>query len=75
MLETLKQEYLGMKFVVEFKKHMTTGILQGLTFDEKMNFVNWSDACDWASKVTASAKVPFTILEMHNPLTGEMETF
>jgi len=54
---------------------MTTGILQGLTFDEKMNFVDWSDACDWASKVTASAKVPFNILEMHNPLTGEMETF
>ena len=48
MIETLKQEYLGMRFVVEFEKLVLNGIAKGLTISEKMNFVDWNDACDWA---------------------------
>ena len=74
MLETLKTDFLGMQYLVEFDKYVLKGIAAGLTFTESMNFVDWSDACDWASKVTSSMRVPFVILEMRGP-NGEVEKF
>ena len=74
MLETLKRDFLGMRYTVEFDKYVTSGIAAGITITERMGFVNWNDACDWASKCTASNKVPFVILEMRGP-NGEVERF
>ena len=58
MLETLKKEFLGMSYEVEYEKYGLSGIIEGLTLTEKMHFVSWDDACDWAGKVTMSTKVP-----------------
>jgi hypothetical protein len=60
---------------VEFQKYVLSGIAEGLTITEKMKFVNWNDACDWAGKVTMNVKCPFVILEMKNLETGEVENF
>jgi|TARA_B100000497_G_scaffold123433_1_gene156110 hypothetical protein len=60
---------------VEFQKYVLSGIAEGLTITEKMKFVDWGDACDWAGKVTMSLKTPFVILEMTNLETGEVENF
>jgi len=60
---------------VEFQKYFLSGTLEGLTITEKMGFVSWEDACDWASKVTMSSKVPYVILEMTDMITGEKERF
>ena len=75
MLETLKTDFLGMKFKVEMTKYHLSGICEGLETTETMSFVNWEDACDWAGKVTMSTKVPYVILEMRNLVTGEKENF
>jgi hypothetical protein len=74
MLETLKQDYLGMRYLVEYDKYVLEGIAEGLTITEKMNFVDWNDACDWAGKCTMNVSVPFVILEMRSP-DGEVENF
>lgn len=74
MLETLKQDFLDMRYTVEFDKYVLSGIAEGLTVTETMNFVDWEDACDWAGKVSMSLKVPFVILEMRGP-NGEVERF
>ena len=74
MLETLKKDYLGMGYQVEFDKYGLSGIIEGLTITEKMNFVSWEDACDWAGKVTMNVNVPYVILEMRGP-NGEKEMF
>lgn len=74
MLETLKQDFLGMRYTVEYDKYVLEGIAEGLTITETMNFVDWDDACNWAGKCTMSTKVPFVILEMRGP-NGEVEKF
>ena len=74
MLETLKKDYLGMGYQVEFDKYGLSGIIEGLTITEKMNFVDWEDACDWAGKVTMSLSVPYVILEMRGQ-EGQVEHF
>ena len=74
MLETLKKDYLGMGYQVEFDKYVLEGIAEGLTITEKMNFVSWDDACKWAATVTESLKVPFVILEMRVQ-EGQVENF
>lgn len=74
MLETLKKDYLGMGYQVEFDKYVLEGIAEGLTITEKMNFVSWDDACKWAATVTESLKVPFVILEMRGQ-EGQVENF
>lgn len=74
MLETLKQDFLGMRYTVEFDKHVTGGIAAGITVTETMNFVDWDDACDWATKCTNSNTVPFEIVEMRSP-DGKVENF
>tara|TARA_Y100000389_G_C17456132_1_gene518299 strand:+ start:2867 stop:3106 length:240 start_codon:yes stop_codon:yes gene_type:complete len=74
MLETLKKDYLGMGYQVEFDKYVLSGIAEGLTITEKMNFVSWDDACNWAATVTESLKVPFVILEMRGQ-EGQVENF
>lgn len=74
MLETLKKDYLGMGYQVEFDKYGLSGIIEGLTITEKMNFVSWEDACDWAGKVTMSLSVPYVILEMRGQ-EGQVENF
>ena len=61
-------------FQVSFRKYVLSGIAEGLEFIEKMNFVDWEDACDWAGSVTLSKKVPFVILQMWGP-NGEYEEF
>jgi len=73
-LEMLKKDYLGMGYQVEFDKYGLDGIIEGLTITEKMNFVDWEDACDWAGKVTMNVKVPYVILEMRGP-DGQVEHF
>jgi hypothetical protein len=61
---------------VTFEKYFVSGgTLEGLTITEKMGFMDWDDACDWAGKVTKSSKVPYVILEMTNLETGEKEYF
>jgi hypothetical protein len=75
MLETLKTDFLGMGFEVEFDKYVLSGIAEGLTVTEKMHFVDWEDACNWAGRATMNVECPFVILEMRNPVTGEMEKF
>ena len=60
---------------VEFQKYVLSGIAEGLTITEKMKFVDWSDACDWAGRATLNVDCPFVILEMRNPVTGEVENF
>ena len=74
MLETLKKDYLGMGYQVEFDKYVLEGIAEGLTITEKMNFVSWDDACKLAATVTESLKVPFVILEMRGQ-EGQVENF
>jgi hypothetical protein len=43
MLETLKTDFLGMRFEVEYDKYVLSGIAEGLTVTERMNFVDWND--------------------------------
>ena len=74
MLETLKKEYLGMGYQVEYEKYGLKGIIEGLTITEKMHFVDWEDACDWAGKVTMTPGVPYVILEMRGQ-EGQVERF
>ena len=71
-LEILKRDYLGMRYEVTFDKYHLGGIAEGLTTTERMNFVDWEDACDWAGKVTMNTQVPYVILEMRVP-DGEKE--
>lgn len=59
---------------VEFDKYMLSGIAEGLTLTETMTFIDWNDACDWASKCTLSPKVNFVIREMRGP-NGEKDSF
>ena len=73
-LEVLKRDYLGMRYMVTFDKYVLSGIAEGLTITETMNFVDWNDACDWAGKVTMNTQVPYVILEMRGP-NGEKEMF
>ena len=73
-LEVLKRDYLGMRYTVSFDKYVLSGIAEGLTITETMNFVDWEDACDWAGKVTRNVNVPYVILEMRGP-NGEKEMF
>lgn len=73
-LEVLKKDFLDMRYKVEYDKYVLGGIAEGLTLTETMHFVDWEDACDWASKVTMAVKVPFVILEMRGP-NGEVENF
>ena len=74
MLETLKKDYLGMGYQVEFDKYVLEGIADGLTITEKMNFVSLDYACKCAATVTESLKVPFVILEMRGQ-EGQVENF
>lgn len=60
---------------VEFKKYMLSGIAEGCTITEKMSFVTWDKACEWAGNVTMKIGVPYVILEMRNLATGEVENF
>ena len=70
-LEVLKRDYLGMRYTVLFDKYVLSGIAEGLTITETMNFVDWEDACDWAGKVTMNVNVPYVILEMRGPNGGK----
>lgn len=63
-LEILKRDYLGMRYEVTFDKYHLGGIAEGLTTTERMNFVDWEDACDWAGKVTMNTQVPYVISEI-----------
>lgn len=49
---------------VAFKKHMIGGILEGFIIDERMNFVDFKDAAEWADIVTKSLNVPYTISDL-----------
>lgn len=59
---------------VEFDKYMLSGIAEGLTLTETMTFIDWNDACDWASKCTMAGNVNFVIREMRGP-NGEKDSF
>lgn len=74
MLETLKTDFLGMRYQVEMDKYHLKGICEGLTTTETMHFVDWEDACNWAATVTQAIKVPYVVLEMRGP-NGEVENF
>ena len=73
-LEILKRDYLGMRYMISMDKYHLSGIAEGLTTTETMSFVDWEDACDWATKVTKQSVVPYVILEMRGP-NGEKENF
>jgi hypothetical protein len=73
-LEILKQDYLGMRYMISMDKYHLSGIAEGLTTTETMSFVDWEDACDWAAKVTKQSVVPYVVLEMRGP-NGEKENF
>jgi len=73
-LEILKQDYLGMRYMISMDKYHLSGIAEGLTTTETMSFVDWEDACDWATKVTKQSVVPYVVLEMRGP-NGEKENF
>jgi hypothetical protein len=53
---------------------MLSGIAEGLTLTETMTFLDWNDACDWASKCTLSNNVNFVIRELRGP-NGEKDSF
>jgi len=61
-------------FKVEFDKYMLSGIAEGLTLTETMTFIDWNDACDWASKCTMAGNVNFVIREIRGP-NGEKDSF
>lgn len=63
-----------MAITVEYNKFVLGGIAKDLEIVESMKFVDWADACDWASRCTKSEKVPFVITEMRGP-NGEVEKF
>ena len=58
-LEVLKRDYLGMRYTVSFDKYVLSGIAEGLTITETMNFVDWEDACDWGIVGVAYIKIQF----------------
>ena len=60
---------------VEFDKYGLSGVINGMTITEKMGFMSWEDACEWAGKVTMSTDTNYVILEMRNLKTGEVENF
>lgn len=53
-----------MMVTVSFKKNMTGGILAGFIVDERMNFVDFSRAVEWADIVTKALNVPYTISDL-----------
>ena len=60
---------------VEFEKYFLKGFLEGMTITEKMGFLSWGDACNWAGKCTMNLSCDFVILEMRNLATAEIEKF
>ena len=60
---------------VTMKKFFVGGLLKGMTTGDKMGFINWEDACDWAGKATMNPKCDFVVLEMTNVKTGEVANF
>ena len=61
-------------FIVEFEKYFVGGMLEGIEITEKMRFVNWADACDWAAAVTNAPNVEYVIPAMRGP-NGESARF
>lgn len=60
---------------VEFTKYFLKGLLEGQYVDEKMGFLSWDDACDWAGAATMNLQCDYVVLEMTNLETGEKENF
>lgn len=60
---------------VTMKKYFVAGLLEGLTVDDKMGFLSWDDACQYAGDVTLNEKCNFVVLEMTNIGTGEVANF
>jgi len=60
---------------VKFEKYFVSGLLEGMTITERMGFVSWDDACDWAGRATMNPDCEFIITEMTNMKTGEKERF
>lgn len=55
------------KIHVRMTKYFVGGLLEGMTVEDKMTFVDWSYACAWAGAVTRNPKCDYVVLEM----TGE----
>lgn len=60
---------------VELVKYHTKGTLKGMQTTEKMGFVSWGDACDWAGGVTLAKSVPYVVTEIRDLNTGAVENF
>jgi len=60
---------------VEFDRYFVSGLFEGTTHTDKMGFMTWDDACEWAGAVTLNPKVDYVVLELRNLKTGEVETF
>jgi len=66
----------GYPLEVIITKYHLKGTLEGMTTSgERMGFLSWEDACEWASSVTKSPKVPYVVLEMINTETKTVEYF
>ena len=60
---------------VEITKYHLKGNLEGTKTTEKMGFVNWNNACEWAGGVTVSIDCPYVVLEMRDINTAVIENF
>lgn len=66
----------GYPLTVIITKYHLKGNLEGMTTSgERMGFLNWEDACDWAITVTRSPEVPYVVLDMINTETKTVDYF
>lgn len=61
--------------VIITKYHLEGNLAGITTAGERMGFLSWKDACEWAQSVTESPKVPYVVLEMINTQTQIVEYF
>ncbi len=60
---------------IEVCKYHLSGILEGLSSYETMNFVDWDTACEWASGVTMNSDVPYVVLTLTDQKSGKIQKF
>ena len=50
---------------IEFTKEFVSGILEGSTVKESMQFVDISSACDWVEGVNKNPNVNYTVKDVN----------
>jgi len=68
----MKRSYTRYPCQVTVVRQFTDGHLRGMTHGDHMGFMARKDAITWASSVSESPRVNYTVIEMKDMKTGEV---